>query len=343
MPSASSAVSPQPNTPIDNHRAGFESRRVLHRLFVGGLGVIVGLALLLPVDSILAPAAAASSQPGSCSGWNSTTKPPDYIRVLRNRTGRVERVPFKKYVVTVMGKEWPSYLPQAVIDAGAVAVKQFAWFHTLGNGRVSRRGQCYDVTDGVGDQLYKPGRARVHADHYTALRDTWDVRLMKNGDLFMTGYRTGNKTGCGHDATGWKLFARSAVRCAARGMGYLEILRTYYGPGLNVVDASSSAADLSASSTAQFPDSAQAPAATQAPDTTPAADATQPAPAETTQPADVPPATDPSMPVDVAPAPHSALPADLLTPTAPYASVGSGAVDGVDSPAPLGQRPFTAT
>ena len=123
-------------------------------------------------------------------------------------------MPFKKYVITVMGKEWPSYLPQAVIDAGAVVVKQYAWFHVLGNGRVSSQGQCYDVTDGVGDQLYKPNRARVRQDHYTAVDATWGVRLVKNGTLFMTGYRTGNKGACGHDATGWKLYARSATRCA---------------------------------------------------------------------------------------------------------------------------------
>lgn len=328
MPSAISAVSPQPTIPISNHRTGFQARRVLHRLFVGGLGVIVGLALLLPADTILASATNASSQPGSCSGWNSTTKPPDYIRVLRNRTGRVDRVPFKKYVITVMGKEWPSYLPQAVIDAGAVAVKQFAWFHTLGNGRVSRRGQCYDVTDGVGDQLYKPGRARVHADHYTAIADTWNVRLTKNGDLFMTGYRTGNKTGCGHDATGWKLFARSAVRCADGGMGYQQILRTYYGPGLNVVDASSSQATAfgTADTTQGMPDSAQAtPDSAQLP-----TDATQ--------------ATDQALTTD------STLPADTpLQQAAPQpASFGQGVSTdggtpaGAPSTTPLGARPFTA-
>ena len=327
MPSANPAVSPQPTISISKRHVLPSASRVRHRLFVGGLGVVVGLALLLPIDTILAPAAAASSQPGSCSGWNSTTKPPDYIRVLRNRTGRVERVPFKKYVVTVMGKEWPAYLPQAVIDAGAVAVKQFAWFHTLGNGRVSRHGQCYDVTDGVGDQLYKPGRARVHADHYTALRDTWDVRLIKNGDLFMTGYRTGNKTGCGHDATGWKLFARSAVRCAAGGMGYLQILRTYYGPGLDVVSAGSGqAAALSASDTAQFPDSAQFQGSAQAPATPGSTDTT--APTDTAQPA--------AAPIDLAVVPHSALPADLLSPVPPSTAGG-----GDPSTTPLGKVSFT--
>ena len=329
MPSANPAVSPQPTIPTSNHRAGFRARRVLHRLSVGGLGVIVALALLLPAETVLAPAAAAAAQPGSCTGWNSTTKPPDYIRVLRNGSGRVVRVPFKKYVVTVMGKEWPSYLPQAVIDAGAVAVKQFAWFHTLGNGRVSRRGQCYDVTDGVGDQLYKPGRSRVHADHYTAIADTWSVRLIKNGSLFMTGYRTGNKTSCGHDATGWKLFARSAVRCAARGMGYLEILRTYYGPGLDVVNAGSSQADASsASDSAQFPDSALFQGTVQSTDTP--------------QATGTPPAGDQSVSAGSAAVPHSALPVEPTTPFAPGDGPGVATSDDAAAAAPLGQRAFTA-
>ena len=86
------------------------------------------------------------------------------------------------------------------------------------------------MTDGVGDQLYKPNKARIRQDHYTAIAATWGVRLTKSGNLFMTGYRTGNKGNCGHDSTGWKLFARSATRCAYNGDSYLQILRIYYGP-----------------------------------------------------------------------------------------------------------------
>ena len=338
MPSASSAAQPQPNIPVHHRNRGSRARRAVHRLVVGGLGVIVGLVMLLPAETILAPVVAADAQPGSCTGWTSTTKPPDYIRVLRNRTGRVERVPFKKYVVTVMGKEWPSYLPQAVIDAGAVAVKQFAWFHTLGNGRMSRRGQCFDVTDGIGDQLYKPGRSRVHADHYTAIADTWDIRLIKDGALFMTGYRTGSKTGCGHDATGWKLFARSAVRCADHGMGYLQILRTYYGPGLNVVTASpNQAAASSTAGSSLGPDAAQATNGTPTTDT-----------ATTT---DTAPTSDQSMALEPASVPPSATPAESVASFAPFDNPGDSPSAGasVDRPddassaaPPLGQRAFTS-
>ena len=238
MPTAKSAVQSQSSPrPSPDH----QTRRP-RRLLQAGLGILIAVAVLVPMQTISAPAAAAGARP-SCPGWTSTTRPPDYIRVLRRHSGQVDRVPFKTYVITVLGKEWPSYLPQAVIDAGAVAVKQYGWFHAMGNGRVSRSGQCYDVTDGVGDQLYKPGKSRIRQDHYTAVAATWGVRLLKNGSLFMTGYRTGSKGVCGHDATGWKLFARSATRCADRGDSFLTILRIYYGP---VAVVSSSAANIAA-------------------------------------------------------------------------------------------------
>jgi hypothetical protein len=239
VPTANSAASSQPREHVS--KTGSLRRRI-GRIAGASVAVVVGLAIMLPVELAGAPIVAAGASP-SCPGWNSTTRPPDYIRVLRNATGRVDRVPFKKYVVTVLGKEWPGYLPQQVINAGAVAVKQFAWYHTLGNGRVSRRGQCFDVTDGIGDQLYKPGRARIRQDHYTALNATWGVRLLKGGSLFMTGYRTGYKGACGYDATGWKLYARSATRCAYRGMGFEQILRTYYGPVSLIGSGGNSAAD----------------------------------------------------------------------------------------------------
>jgi hypothetical protein len=145
-------------------------------------------------------------------------------------------VPFRKYVVTVMGKEWPSYLPQPVIEAGAVAVKQYAWYHAIFSRRASRAG-CYDVKDSTSDQLYKPGRSRVRADHYAAMNKTWNVSLRKDGRFFMTGYRSGAKVRCGKDRTGYKLYAKSAIQCARKGYGYQQILRTYYGPSLDMVGA----------------------------------------------------------------------------------------------------------
>jgi hypothetical protein len=174
------------------------------------------------------------ASPNDCSKWNSVTQPPPTIRVLRRKSGKIEVVNFRKYVVTVMGKEWPSYLPLNVVAAGAVAVKQYAWYHAIYTSRAAD-GHCFDVRDGTGDQLYKPNRSRIRPDHYVALDMTWNITLRKHGKFFMTGYRRGDKVRCGRDVTGYKLFARSAVSCAARGWGWREILRKYYGPGVDIV------------------------------------------------------------------------------------------------------------
>ncbi|MEX2547020.1 MAG: SpoIID/LytB domain-containing protein, partial [Chloroflexota bacterium] len=194
--------------------------------------ITVALAAAVTASFIVAqPQSVAASAGPSCSGWKSLTQPPRTIRVLRLASGRVQTVSFRKYIVTVMGKEWPSYLPQAVVEAGAVAVKQYAWYHAVYSSR-SSSGRCFDVKDGTGDQLYRPGKARIRPDHHHAVDATWNVTLRKNGRFFMTGYRRGDKVRCGRDATGYKLFARSAVQCARRGLGWREILRKYYGPSL---------------------------------------------------------------------------------------------------------------
>lgn len=204
------------------------------RPWVIALGLIVGLSFLLPAEA-LNPQPAAASAGASCNGWTSTTRPPDTIRVLRHRTGRVVRVDFRRYVVTVMGKEWPSYLPFQVLEAGAVAVKQYGWYHALqGHQRVSRRGVCYDVVDSTRDQIYNPHKARVRRSQRRAVAATWKTTLIKGGRFLMTGYRRGLKRSCGRDATGYKLFARSATRCARRGHDWLSILKIYYGPRLRI-------------------------------------------------------------------------------------------------------------
>jgi hypothetical protein len=231
VPTAKSAAGGQP-TPISSLSARAQPA---HRLRNAWLGLALSAATFLPGGLLLAPAVHASASPdGACRRWTSTTNPPDYIYVYRNQSRRIQKVAFKKYVITVMGKEWPAYLPHAVVEAGAVAVKQYAWFHVLQGPRHTRDGRCYDVRDGTSDQLYKPNRARVRSDHYAAVEKTWKIVLTKNDRLFMTGYRRGHKHRCGHDRTGWKLFARSATRCANAGKQYLRILRIYYGPNLIV-------------------------------------------------------------------------------------------------------------
>ena len=79
-------------------------------------------------------AAFPSTQPNACTGWKSTTVPPDTIRVLRVFTGQVDIVPFKLYVYRSHVAEFysgTSPYTDALLGAGAVAIKQNAWSWAL--------------------------------------------------------------------------------------------------------------------------------------------------------------------------------------------------------------------
>ena len=251
MPATEEAAVPFANSAAGGKPTNNASA-VRRRLRTTFFALALCLSAVLPAGLMAAPGVAAAVPGGNdCTRWTSYSKPPDYIRVYRNRTGRIERVPFRKYLVVVLGKEWPGYLPHAVIEAGAVAAKQFAWYHVMQGPRHTKDGRCFDVRDGIQDQLYKPGKSRVRPDHYDAVDATWHITLIKSERFFMTGYRRGDKGRCGRDANGWKLFARTATRCAYSGKDFMQILRIYYGPDLTIrrdgerlSDSSSSSAQI---------------------------------------------------------------------------------------------------
>ena len=153
---------------------------------------MLAVSALVPAYGALPNLALAGS---SCTGWKSTTVPPDYIRVGRG-DGSVDVVPFRKYVGVVSAREWPYWLPGAARRVGAIAVKQYGWYFTMaGNHRssfVNSQGKCYDVTDSTRDQLYKPEKTSVRRATWRAVDQTWSISLRKNANFFMTGYRYGS-------------------------------------------------------------------------------------------------------------------------------------------------------
>lgn len=198
---------------------------------------IGGIAALLAISSLVStaptpPTAAAGSR--SCTGWTSRWYPPRTIRVLLVRSGVVRTVPFRTYVARVMASgEWPSRMPYQTLVAGALATKQYAWYHALrGHHRTTyrtRSGQCYDVRNDTMDQLYSQG-ARPTAKQLRAVDALWKVTLRRNGRFILTGYRAANHSGrCGADSDGWHLFARSATHCGRLDLSAKQILRRYYG------------------------------------------------------------------------------------------------------------------
>ena len=96
--------------------------------------LLVSVAMILPLG---APTAVrAVETPVSCTAWDSLITPPKTIRVLRTRTGLVEVVPFRTYVYrTHVAEFWSEYLSEpysdALLGAGAVAIKQNAWSWTM--------------------------------------------------------------------------------------------------------------------------------------------------------------------------------------------------------------------
>jgi hypothetical protein len=200
----------------------------------------LALSTIASVGIVTEPAPVAAAR--SCTGWTSKVVPPSTIRVLRTRSGRVQTVPFRRYVAEVMASgEWPSRLHMTTLEAGAVATKQYAWYHALkGNHRSGfrRSGRCYDVRDDVTDQLYRPERARPTQRQLRAIQATWGLTLRKKGRFFLTGYRAGTAARCAADANGWKLYAKSVQACARKGWSRQRVQRAYLSPNLSFVWAS---------------------------------------------------------------------------------------------------------
>lgn len=218
------------------------ARRLLARLTALQL-VVLSLALALLVTLLAAPEPVAAA----CgTEWTSRTEPPPKILVLRSGTGNVQEVDFKRYVAVVMASgEWPTTLHRAVLEAGAQAVKQYAWYYALkGNHRAgysSPGGRCYDVRDDSRDQVFRPESAEPTEKQKAARDRLWGLSLRKRDRFFLAGYRGGTATECAADADGWRLYTSSARDCAKR-LDYdgLRILEAYYSPGLEFVWADGS-------------------------------------------------------------------------------------------------------
>ena len=170
-------------------------------------------------------------QAAVCTGWSSTTAPPPAIRVLRSATGVVQAVDFETYVKVVMPAEWPSTWPMESLRAGAVAVKQYAWYYAIHYRGGTGTGGCYDVADNTNDQIYSPETRTPAASHIQAVESTWPESITKNGSFILTGYGPGSDVACGTDADGYHLYQHSARNCALGGKTGEEILHVYFDPG----------------------------------------------------------------------------------------------------------------
>jgi hypothetical protein len=162
---------------------------------------------------------------GGCRTDGTNTRKPTSILVYRVQLNRVERVGFETYVKNVLPNEWISSWPRASLSAGAMAVKSYGWYWALHSTRTTPSGDCYDVRDDTGDQVYRPGTATASTN--AAVDRTWSTRMTRGGDILRAHY-CATSTACPAWVSGDWMSQVGSRDMAARGRSWQSILNAYY-------------------------------------------------------------------------------------------------------------------
>lgn len=124
----------------------------------------------------------------AASAASAALTPPASIRVYRTATGVVEVVPFREYLKNVLPSEWIPTWDSDSLQAGAMAVKSYAWFWVARGGKQVALGA--DVKDNTEDQVYDPNISYSTTD--AAVDATFDYAMTRYGALFQAQYCAGS-------------------------------------------------------------------------------------------------------------------------------------------------------
>jgi peptidoglycan hydrolase-like amidase len=117
------------------------------------------------------------------------TSNPSKCVVPPHNVERVDHVPFKDYVRNVLPYEWYASWPEASLDAGVVAISQYAWV-TMLQGKWTQFGYGFDVLDSTCDQVYRDRNPKLdYSRTDAAVERVLGVTLTRNGQLIQTYYR----------------------------------------------------------------------------------------------------------------------------------------------------------
>ena len=273
------------------------------------------LAALCMLASTPSPPATAAAL---CGGYASQTTPPPTVRVYRAAAGTVETVDFRAYLKNVLSREWISSWTTESLRAGALAVKDYAWYQVLHwRGYVSASGECFDLFDTTRDQVYDPSRP-IYAPMAAAVDATWTTLALRSGSIVPTYYNAGGANEpCGANANGWQMFQWGSQACGLEGLSAAQIMSVYYR-GIQVIAAPPP------SPPAPTPTPTPAPTPTPRPSATATPPSSPPAPSSSSQPTTQPtPAATPTPPATT----------ELGGPAAPPEAPGGGQV-GLAAPPP---------
>lgn len=97
-------------------------------------------------------------------------------------------VPFDEYVLDSLPHEWGPSWHQNSLDAGAVAVKMFAWYKILNPTTLD--GWTFDVDNTTNFQIYNPGR-RYDSANQAYQRTRAAAYTAQDGEIIELNYRAG--------------------------------------------------------------------------------------------------------------------------------------------------------
>lgn len=159
-----------------------------------------------------------------CSDWVNNGRPVTEIVTMD----------FKTYIKNVLPNEWPNAWHAESLKAGAVAAKMFAWWRiNLTETYAGIRPEGVHVVDNTCDQVFFEGSARPTTD--AAIDATWPIRMTDAERVveihyLAWDYQCDNALAL-NGGGWWRCMGQNESRTLAEsGMGYQNILMTYYQP-----------------------------------------------------------------------------------------------------------------
>ncbi|QQE77694.1 SpoIID/LytB domain-containing protein [Alicyclobacillus sp. SO9] len=152
------------------------------------------------------------------------------IRANNNPSGKilyVQTIGFQEYCDDVLPNEWLPTWNLDALKAGAVAIKMFAWYHTLHP--VTQGGLTYDVDNTTNFQQfkYKTGTPLTNK----AVRDTWKIAYVpQNAEVKELNYRAGMPNNPNWPYVGSNTMSQwgSEYWCSIGKLNYRTVLNLFY-------------------------------------------------------------------------------------------------------------------
>lgn len=144
----------------------------------------------------------------------------------RGRIIYVKTVPFDTYVFNSVPNEWIPSWDQESLQAGAMAVKMFAWYHVLHPMKLD--GWEYDLDNTTNFQTYREGN-RFRESDQAHLRVRSLGFAMPDGTIVELNYRAGYEGGPNWEYRNANMMSQWGSKYwADQGRNMLEILQWYY-------------------------------------------------------------------------------------------------------------------